>query len=249
MYTTCPKCAYERRVTDTNSPDQCPGCGLVFSKWLKSLVTESEEVPVSIAPTSRRTWHAWLLPARPTLTRPEFFVYCLLFVVFLVWGLSFISMDIGSNEIGRSWFHNINLVFHEAGHVLFRPFGRLWMFLGGSLFQVLLPLMLMASFLIYNRDAFGASLCLWWAGQSLMDVAPYIADARALNLPLLGVGASADAPGMHDWYNILRMQGWLLYDTAIARWVDLAGMCLMLVALFWGAMALRRYWQQLCSGN
>lgn len=244
MYTTCPKCAYERRATDSIAPDQCPACGLVFSKWLKSLVG-ADAVPAQPVSSSRRTWQSWLLPSRSAPVRTEFLVYCLLFAVFLVWGLGFISMDLVSNEIGRSWFHNVNLVFHEAGHVFFRPFGRFGMFLGGSLFQVLLPLLLTAAFLFYNRDAFGASLCLWWAGQSLMDVAPYIADARALNLPLLGVGASADAPGMHDWYNILRMRGWLMYDTTIAWWVDLLGTCLMLVALVWGGVALWRYRAQL----
>lgn len=34
----------------------------------------------------------------------------------------------------------VNLAIHEGGHLLFRPFGDLLYFLGGSLTQVLLPL-------------------------------------------------------------------------------------------------------------
>ena len=99
------------------------------------------------------------------------------------------------------------------------------MFLGGSLFQVMLPFMLAGAFLIINKDGFAASVCLWWTGQSLMDLAPYIGDARALRLPLLGGGTGADVPGMHDWANILRRLGWLDYDQQIASGVNLVGSC------------------------
>ena len=58
-----------------------------------------------------------------------------------------------------------------------------------------LPLVAGVALLRTNRDAFGASLALWWFGQSMMDCAPYIGDARALQLPLLGGGTGADRPG------------------------------------------------------
>jgi hypothetical protein len=38
----------------------------------------------------------------------------------------------------------------------------------------------------------------WWAGQSLLDVAPYIADARALQLVLLGGFTGAEVEGRYD---------------------------------------------------
>jgi hypothetical protein len=156
-------------------------------------------------------------------------------------------MEIATNEIGRSFLHNINLVFHEAGHVLFQPFGRLMMFLGGSLFQVLLPLILAGAFLLVNRDAFGASVCLWWTGQSLMDIAPYIADARALRLPLLSGGTGADSPGTHDWANILRRLGLLNQDIQIATAVDLFGSILLILSLVWGGIMLRIYYRNIAK--
>jgi ssDNA-binding Zn-finger/Zn-ribbon topoisomerase 1 len=35
MYTTCPKCKYERQVDEKSNQDICPACGIVFSKWMK----------------------------------------------------------------------------------------------------------------------------------------------------------------------------------------------------------------------
>jgi hypothetical protein len=247
MYSTCPKCGYQNPSADIAQVQQCPACGLVFSKWLQSLVNNADASPPANRTASGSALLArvarLLLPRRAGVSKPELIGYGLLWVLLLLWGLDFIAMDLRSNEIGQSFLHNINLVFHEAGHVLFRPFGRTMMFLGGSLFQVLLPLLLMLAFLIKNRDGFAASVCLWWAGQSLMDVAPYIADARALRLPLLGGGTGADSPGMHDWANLLRPRGWLQYDLQIAGTVDAIGAGLLLLALGWGALMLWRYYR------
>ena len=69
--------------------------------------------------------------------------------------------------------HLPNLVFHEAGHVIFSPFGRFMTVLGGSLFQCLVPIALAIAFLRQD-DRFGAAVCSWWAGQNLLDVAPYV---------------------------------------------------------------------------
>ena len=248
MYSTCPKCGHHNPSPDAASAERCSACGLVFSKWLQSLVSEDPAVVAvprrSASPGLLAILSRFFLPRRPGVGKLELAGYGLLWVLLLLWGLDFVAMDFRSNEIGQSFLHNINLVFHEAGHVLFRPFGRSMMFLGGSLFQVLLPLLLMLAFLLKNKDGFAASVCLWWAGQSLMDVAPYIADARALRLPLLGGGTGADAPGMHDWANLLRPRGWLRYDQEIASAADRIGSGLLLLALVWGAVMLWRYYRE-----
>lgn len=203
MFQTCPKCGHRRDPSDDPGPvDQCAACGLVYAKWLKALVADATAPPPVFTPARDRPalWAqvlGFLVPDRQ-ISRAALLGYAVLFAGLGVWGAYFISLDIGSNEIGRSFMHNINLVFHEAGHIFFMPFGRLMMFLGGSLFQVLLPLLLGGAFLVINRDAFGAAVCLWWAGQSLMDVAPYIADARALRLPLLG-GGTGIRPSRQPW--------------------------------------------------
>ena len=248
MYTTCPECGYHRQATDTHSSDECPGCGLIFSKWLSKLVEEQGpgDSPLSKATGgySRTFLGRFLFSPRASISKTELIAYLVIWIVFVAWGISFVLMDYQSNEIGRSWLHNVDLIFHEAGHVIFQPFGRTMMILGGSLFQVLLPLVLMLAFLNKNRDGFAASMCLWWSGQSLMDVAPYIADASVLRLPLLGGGTGADSPGMHDWANFLRPKGWLQYDQQIASVVDFVGSGVLLMALAWGGFMLYLYYRQ-----
>jgi hypothetical protein len=112
------------------------------------------------------------------------------------------------------------------------------MYLGGSLFQVMMPLIVMGSFLFQQRNNFGASVGLWWAGQSMMDIAPYINDARARQMPLLGGGNGMDRPGMHDWYNILGQLGMRRSDHTLAALVDGLGELTVLLALAWGGYLL-----------
>ncbi|MGH8245417.1 MAG: zinc ribbon domain-containing protein, partial [Gammaproteobacteria bacterium] len=163
------------------------------------------------------------------------------------WGGYFISTDFTANpfEIGRSFMHNVDLVFHEAGHVFFRPFGWFMMILGGTLGQWLMPAALAATFLIKYRNTFAASVCLWWLGQSFMDAAPYIDDALDQKLVLVGGHTGADVLGNHDWNNILGEFNALERHRDLATLVDAAGVVLMLAALAWGAVLLYRQYRRL----
>ena len=164
-----------------------------------------------------------------------------MFVCLFVWGWYFVLLEMESNAIGQSFMHSVNLVFHEAGHVIFRLFGHFMMVLGGSLMQILVPLVVAWTFLFRQHDNFGASVGLWWTGQSMMDIAPYINDARARQLPLLGGGDGRDRPWMHDWYNILSDLHMLRSDHALASFVDTLGETLVLLSLAWAGYLL---WQQ-----
>lgn len=143
-----------------------------------------------------------------------------------------------SGVLMESWLHLPDLIFHEAGHFLFAPFGRFMTVLGGSLFQCLLPVLLAVAFL-RQQDAFGAAVCTWWAGQNLVDVSPYIADARALRMPLIGGGTGAEVEG-HDWEFLLTELNWLHLDRAIGTVVFRLGLLVMVAALAWGAYAALR---------
>lgn len=151
----------------------------------------------------------------------------------------------GSPPIGESFMHWINLVFHEAGHVIFMPFGRFMAILGGTLGQWMIPSVVLCAFVLQTRDTFGATIALWWLGQSFMDVAPYINDARAGQLVLLGGVTGRDRPGYHDWENILGDLGWMQYDHAIAGIVDTMGEGLMIISFLWGAYVLRLQYKNL----
>jgi hypothetical protein len=154
------------------------------------------------------------------------------------WGWKFIFTPVKSDYWQESFMHNINLPFHEAGHLIFSPFGEFMTVLGGSLFQVLMPLICAGAFLLKNRDPFGASVGLWWAAQSLMDVSPYINDARDLQLVLLGGVTGAEVEDLHDWERILRWLNLLPYDHRIAALTKGIGSLAMMLALAWGAYVL-----------
>ncbi len=137
-----------------------------------------------------------------------------------------------------SVLHLPNLVFHEAGHVLFTPFGHFMSVLGGSLFQFVLPLGLAVAFL-KQQNPFGAVVCTWWAGENLIDVAPYIADARALQLVLLGGQTGAEVQG-HDWEYILAALGWMRFDRTLGLWTHRVGLLMMIGSLICGGIYLVR---------
>jgi hypothetical protein len=120
--------------------------------------------------------------------------------------------------------------------------------LGGTLGQLLIPLICLLVLLIKSRDPFGASVTLWWLGESLLDIAPYINDARRQELLLLGgvTGKEADY-GYHDWEYILREAGLLRYDHLLAHLADKLGALLMLASLAWAGYILSRQYQSLNS--
>jgi hypothetical protein len=145
----------------------------------------------------------------------------------------------------QSFMHNINLPFHEAGHIFFSPFGRFMTVLGGSLLQLLVPLICLGAFLYPNRNPFAAAVALWWFGENLMDLAPYIGDARAGVLPLLGGVTGSEVEDYHDWEFVLKRLGWLNSDYKIAARAYMAGRWLMVLSFLWGAIVLRMQFQNL----
>jgi hypothetical protein len=127
----------------------------------------------------------------------------------------------------------VNLAFHEAGHMFLIPFGETAHFLGGTLGQLAVPTGLSAYFLVQRRQPFAAAVCAWWAGENLVNVSVYMADARTLRLDLVGGGE-------HDW-NTLFYQFGLLGEESVARISGLthaAGMLLMAAGLAWAVATL-----------
>ncbi len=226
---------------------ECPSCGLLFRKWMRQRfrapARENSQGRGRLVESLWARAQGRLFYVEPRVNVSAFWGQAALYLAFFAWGWQFILMDYetlhgGLPEINGSFMHRVNLVFHEAGHVLFIPLGRFMAVLGGSLGQLLMPAIVIGAFLFKTRDTFGASIGLWWLGQSCMDLAPYINDARAGQLILLGGVTGRDRPGYHDWENILGTLGWMHYDHAIAGFVHGAGIGLMLLSFVWGAYVL-----------
>ncbi|MCL7959932.1 MAG: hypothetical protein M8861_07055 [marine benthic group bacterium] len=95
----------------------------------------------------------------------------------------------------------VNLLIHEAGHVLFSPLGQTMSVAGGTILQLLFPLAFVVHF--WRRgQRFGAAICGVWASESLMYTARYLGDAQAQELPLIG-------GHIHDWNYLLGQAGLL----------------------------------------
>lgn len=175
---------------------------------------------------------------REQMDELSFYGRCLLLVLLTGWSWKLFAYDYRSGEIGGSFMHNILLPIHEAGHVLFMPFGQWLTILGGSLFQLALPGGIAIAFIWKNRDNFGAAIGLWWTSISMIDLAPYIYDALQPQLILLGGSVGKDGP--HDWIYLLDSLG---QRPNAQHWGALAhtlGGLIMLAALSWASAVLWR---------
>jgi hypothetical protein len=168
-----------------------------------------------------------------------------LLLVFAWWGIRLIAMRIDDGEISGSFVHGPLLIFHEAGHVIFRPFGEFIMMLGGTLGQLLMPAILSAALLLTNRDPFGGSIGLWFLGVSFLDVAPYVYDALNPKLVLLTGATGEDGP--HDWIYILDTVGLRNQAPAFGSLIHALGATTIMIALAWAAAVLWKQYEALVN--
>jgi hypothetical protein len=132
------------------------------------------------------------------------------------------------------WLDSLDLAIHETGHLVFAFGGEFLTLLGGTLFQLLVPLAFLVA-LWRQGDRHGATVPLWWLGQNCWNISVYIKDARAQELPLVGGGE-------HDWALMLAELDWLHRDQAIGGAVFFVGFLLYLAAVIFG-------WKALSSGG
>lgn len=164
----------------------------------------------------------------------------MLLIGLVIWSWRFAVSPLESNLAGASFLHLVNLPFHEAGHIIFAPLGRFLQVFGGTMGQILIPCLCVGTFLVKSRDVFGASVSMWWLGENFLDIAPYINDARALDLLLLGGVTGKDVDGYHDWQYLLGTLGWLEYDHMIAWCSQYLGLFTMGLSITWGIWILRQ---------
>ncbi len=231
----CPKCGHEQSPDDT-----CLQCGIVFAKYREIQQRKFEKQPPPAEACEPQTvtldngtetffntiFHPRLIAWQPVST-PAMAALSAGFAI-MVYLLASKNL-MGSDSTILYLTHNVNLVFHEAGHWIFGIFGnRTLTIFGGSLNQVLIPVIVTIAFWT-KRDTVGFAFGLFWLFENLLDVAVYMADARALVLPLIG-GLGEDA---HDWRNLFLHFGLIDQDTAIAAKTRFVGWVGIIATWIW----------------
>jgi hypothetical protein len=124
-----------------------------------------------------------------------------------------------------------NLLFHEAGHPIVGLFSQRLEPYGGTLGQLVFPVVLAIHFWRTGRSLSLAASAIWFF-ESWLNIARYMADARTLELPLVG-------GGNHDWNTIFSRWGVLQHDVTIATilqvnaWLGLIGVCVWVCWRYW----------------
>lgn len=140
------------------------------------------------------------------------------------------------------FLHGIDLVIHEAGHAIALFLPRFLYILGGSALQVLLPAVCAWAFL-RQREPASFAVALFWTGESVTDVAIYMADAKKRALPLLGGDGT-----IHDWNYLLGQLGLLNWAEWLGRLTFGLGILIITTALGILATETYRAWQRARAG-
>jgi hypothetical protein len=163
-------------------------------------------------------------PWKP-VSRPALWAWLVFYAAFLAYAFS--------AHGGFLFIDSANLVIHEGGHNLFRWFGPTLCLWGGTLLQWLVPFLL-AVYFFTQRETAGFAFCLFFFFENWLYTATYMADARAMDLPLVTTGDPDFAE--HDFHAIFSSLGVLDYDTRIGMTVRLLGWCGMIAVVVWFAL-------------
>jgi hypothetical protein len=129
------------------------------------------------------------------------------------------------NTSGFLFLDFANLMIHEAGHVFFSWGGYTLMILGGTLGELIAPL-LCGAFFLFQRQTYGFAFCLFWFSENFLYIGTYMADARTSALPLVGSEES-------DWTILFGQWGVLPYDQKIGHFFRFMGWVGMFTAVAW----------------
>jgi hypothetical protein len=235
----CPKCNHDQKEENT----ECEKCGIIFTRYYSWLKSNDAAIGSTLSPPKNDHSSFSLYNLFFHIKSDEgilvFYGRLVILIGIIFWGLKFIISPIENNYAGESFMHLVNLPFHEAGHIFFRPFGPFITSLGGTIGQLIVPLICFSVLLLKTRDPFGASVSLWWFGENFFDVAPYINDSRSLSLPLVGGNFGHSSPyGFHDWEYLLTESGLLRHDHFIAKSSITIGTIIFALSIAWGGILL-----------
>jgi hypothetical protein len=149
--------------------------------------------------------------------------------------ISFYALFLLYAALERSGFlflDYVNLMIHEAGHLFFSWFGETIMILGGTLGELLVPL-LCAAYFFFRRETAGFAFSTFWFFENFPYIGTYMSDARDQALPLFGGGE-------HDWGMLFGQWGVLQHDRTIGGITRDIGWIGMIATVAWLAFRVLR---------
>lgn len=124
----------------------------------------------------------------------------------------------------------IDLFIHEAGHIVFALFGRMFHFLGGTLLQLIIPV---ATVIVFGRSSFfSLPFTLYWTGHNFINASIYMGDAPYRQLRLISPSA------IHDWHWIFTELGMMEDAEFIAEIVNVLGIVICGIGILIGFVLL-----------
>ncbi len=122
----------------------------------------------------------------------------------------------------------VDLPIHETGHLIFGLFGEFMMVAGGSLFQVIVPVVFVGYF-VRTEQYYSAALASFWIGQSILNVWVYADDAVRMQLVLTS-GLTGSEGSFHDWNYLLTRTGLIGYHQIVSGFIRAAGTLVILAS-------------------
>ena len=129
------------------------------------------------------------------------------------------------NHSGFLFLDYVNLIIHEGGHFFFSWFGYTITILGGTLGELIVPV-LCGLYFFRQREVTAVAFCGFWFFENFLYIGTYMADARNLELPLVGSGD-------HDWEILFSQWGVLQYDQCIGGITRELGWLGLLAVVAW----------------
>ncbi|HKW58123.1 MAG TPA: hypothetical protein VJN42_12265 [Candidatus Acidoferrum sp.] len=157
------------------------------------------------------------LPDWKPVSRMAGIAWLVLYLLFLLYA----ALD----RSGFLFLDYLNLIIHEGGHFFFSWFGYILMILGGTLAELLVPL-LCAAYFFFQRETTAVAFCSFWFFENFLYIGVYMADARAQALPLVGSGD-------HDWAILFSHWHLMLRDQQIGATTRDLGWLGMFATLAW----------------
>ncbi|MDP9146593.1 MAG: hypothetical protein M3N22_02965 [Acidobacteriota bacterium] len=96
--------------------------------------------------------------------------------------------------------------------------------------------LLCAIYFFWQRDVAAVAFCAFWFFENFLYIGTYMADARALALPLVGSGE-------HDWEILFGQWGLLMQDQKIGGMTRTLGWIGMLATVAWFAWHAKQDWK------